>query len=330
MKLQFETIARNLQIPPQSNVVVQFWGKTKDRTDLNYFVETLSQEHQQVTGILFNQETILKACEEGAFSIDDQISDTALSEANVIVDLCAYSPTSLVQFTTAESRPNFVTFMRGHFQKITGPDKLMVQIRIPSEENAEEAGLDLESYTQYYKDMVMVDYDDLNNRCLEKIKAYQDAKTATIVSKNGHELTLTFEGRSWFKDAGEGDFPAGEIYIAPLENSANGTYCVDQVYWEGERFFDVVLTFKDGQLIDSSEPQIIDDLKMADENALTIAEFGIGMNPMIQTLTGHSLFDEKIQGSCHIAIGMNALFGGVNESAVHIDFVSLKPTVTID
>ena len=147
-------------------------------------------------------------------------------------------------------------------------------------------------------------------------------------SEGGHLLTLAYSGRKWYKDAGDGDFPAGEVYIAPLENSANGTFKVDFIHWEGEYHKDVVLTFEHGLLTETSVSQILDDLKMADGNATLIAEFGLGVNPKLNTLTGHSLFDEKILGSCHIAVGMNCLFGGTNESVAHVDFVSKNPKLT--
>ncbi len=67
---------------------------------------------------------------------------------------------------------------------------------------------------------------------------------------------------------------------------------------------------------------ILNDLKEAPGDTLSFAEFGIGLNNGTTNLSGHSAFDEKVKGTCHIAIGMNQMFGGNNESPLHIDFVA--------
>lgn len=329
MKSILEIIASNIAIPEASHVVVQFWGTQEDRNNLDCFVNVLNQKQTEVTGVLFDKDTMITDCEMGPYAIDDQISKEALENATVIIDLCAYSPTSLVQYMSPTSRPNFVSFMRNHFAAITSPNKMMLQIRIPSIENAMEAGLDLETYTAVYKEMAMVDTSVLNQACEALLKSYEGVNEVMIETDGGHTLTLSLRNRNWFKDAGDGDFPAGEIYIAPIETSANGTYKVDCIHWEGQHFNDVVLTFEKGQLVSSSEPQILEDLKMADENATVIAEFGLGVNPNVKILTGHSLFDEKMLGSCHIAVGMNHLFGGSNMSVAHVDFVAKNPKMTV-
>ena len=329
MKLFLETIAENLAVPTPSHIVVQYWGSNKGKSHLEYFIQALNQKHPEVTGILFDKDAMIRDCELGPYSITNQISDETLQKATVIVDLCTFSPTSLVQYMTATSRPNFVGFMRNHFAAITGPDKMMIQIRIPSSENAMEAGLELEAYTNIYKEMVMVDYSKMNVDCDMLIQNYSGVHDILIETDGGHALHLSIENRDWLKDAGEGDFPAGEVYIAPIETSANGTYKVDFIHWEGEHFKDVVLTFEAGRLVASSESRIVEDLKMADENATVIAELGLGVNPNIRTLTGHSLFDEKMSGSCHIAVGMNHLFGGANMSVAHVDFVAQNPKISI-
>jgi leucyl aminopeptidase (aminopeptidase T) len=63
-------------------------------------------------------------------------------------------------------------------------------------------------------------------------------------------------------------------------------------------------------------------LKAIDPSALVIAEFGIGLNPKATSYTGYALFDEKLVGTCHIALGTNQYFGGANEAPVHFDFIS--------
>lgn len=327
MKTYLEVIAENISIPKDSNVVVQFWGENNDKDALLSFTEALKQNHASVSGILFDKNEMITKCEAGPYSIFDQITEETLVRANVVIDLCTYSPTSLVALTHEKSRSNFIQFMRQHFNVISGPEKMLIQIRIPSIENATESGLPLETYSKVYENMIRVDYNEMRERCKKLIHEYEAHKKVTIKTGEAHVLTLDITNRKWFQDSGEGDFPAGEIYIAPLENSANGSYKADYLYWEGEHFKDVVLTFENGTLIDSKPLNILEELKQADANAIIIAEFGLGINPQNFELTGYSLFDEKMADSCHIAVGMNHLFGGENKSVVHVDFVSAKPQI---
>lgn len=326
MKTYLEKIAENIIIPNASTVIVQFWGNSEDQTALEAFTEKLRKLNHDVYGILFDRSEMVEACEKGPFTLDSALP---LEKSNVVIDLCKYPPTSLVASMSEKSRPHFIAFMRSHFAAITGPDKALLQIRMPSEFSAMEAGLTLEAYTETWKNMVMADYNAMTQTCDQLIDSYRTAKKVCIRT-GPHLLTLTLEGRPWHKDAGDGDFPAGEIYIAPHENSATGAYLVDVINWEGETFESVLLTFEKGRLVSSSESKIMDDLALADENAFTIAEFGIGVNSNLKEPTGYALFDEKMLGSCHIAVGMNHLFGGNNHSVAHVDFVSKNPIISFE
>jgi len=69
--------------------------------------------------------------------------------------------------------------------------------------------------------------------------------------------------RQWFQDVGNGDFPAGEVYIAPIETTVTGSYVASKVSWEGEIHEEVILSFIKGQLVGSTVPHLIEDLKKA-------------------------------------------------------------------
>lgn len=326
MKTYLEKIAENIMIPNASTIIVQFWGTSADQMALEAFTAKLRALNHVVHGHLFDSAKMVDVCEKGPYTLDAALP---LNDANVIIDLCMYPPTSLVASMSEKSRPNFITFMRSHFAAITGPDKMLLQIRMPSAFSAMEAGLSLETYTEVWQNMVMADYKEMTHVCNALIEKHASSKKVHIQT-GAHRLTLSLEGRPWHKDAGEGDFPAGEVYVAPHETSATGEYLVDVINWEGETFESVLLTFENGRLIKSSESKIMEDLALADEQAFTIAEFGLGVNPNLKAPTGYALFDEKIMGSCHIAVGMNHLFGGKNQSAAHVDFVSKNPIVSFE
>ncbi len=152
-------------------------------------------------------------------------------------------------------------------------------------------------------------------------------KLKTIHVKSGDtDLRLNVEGRKWINCDGKENFPDGEVFTSPLENSANGTitYSYPAVYM-GKEVENVRLTFKDGVVVKSEAGKNYEFLKemlAVDEGASKIGEFAIGTNYHVQTYSKNTLFDEKIGGTCHLAVG-NAIYeaGGTNQSAIHWDMV---------
>ncbi|MEH7248095.1 aminopeptidase [Neobacillus niacini] len=165
-----------------------------------------------------------------------------------------------------------------------------------------------------------------------------DAGERVTIEKENTTLTFSIEGRNGipstgvFREKGEsGNLPSGESYIAPIEDSADGTILVDgSIAGIGVLTEPITLTVRNGRLVDASGKegkQLLDML--GDGNGRIIAEFGIGTNREAR-LTGNVLEDEKVFGTVHIAFGSNKPFGGTNEAGVHIDCVIKEPTVTID
>jgi leucyl aminopeptidase (aminopeptidase T) len=160
-----------------------------------------------------------------------------------------------------------------------------------------------------------------------------------VTIKKGHtKLSFSIKGRKGipstgiFREKGEsGNLPSGESYIAPIEDSANGTILVDgSIAGIGVVSEPVMLTVENGRLIDATGKEGRQLLQLlGDGNGRIIAEFGIGTNKKAR-LTGNVLEDEKVYGTVHIAFGSNKPFGGTNEAGVHIDCVIKDPIFTID
>jgi len=184
--------------------------------------------------------------------------------------------------------------------------------------------------------------------------ALGNAFTCKIISwdKSGHEYALTFNIDGWenepFMSSGKifddswGNVPPGESFCCPELNSVNGQICIngsvpDYLLTPDE---EVVLRFKNGKLTKWTPfgQNIIkyftnlekDAIKRKDKNWNSFAEFGIGLNPAIKKLVGKSLFDEKMAGTIHIAIGDNTSFGHGINSFYHDDLVCIKPSVQLD
>lgn len=175
----------------------------------------------------------------------------------------------------------------------------------------------------------------------EKLKKIlDDAKEVRVVTEAGTDITFSAKGRKAIGSNGitheHGGFcnlPEGEVFVAPVEGTANGKYVVDGSILGQKVDKPVVVTVKDGMAIDVSGGEVASQLKMIlgehGMKAKNIAEFGIGTNDKA-ILSGNVLEDEKVMGTCHIALGNNATIGGKVNASVHIDGIILRPSVYVN
>lgn len=140
------------------------------------------------------------------------------------------------------------------------------------------------------------------------------------------DLRLEVTGRRWENCDGHENFPDGEIFTGPIEESVNG-----QIRFSypaclfGREVEDVQLTFKDGKVAKAKaakNEQFLLKMLETDEGARYLGEFAFGTNPGIQRFTKNTLFDEKIGGTIHLALGKGyPETGSKNSSAIHWDMV---------
>ncbi|HLZ81786.1 MAG TPA: aminopeptidase, partial [Ktedonobacteraceae bacterium] len=142
----------------------------------------------------------------------------------------------------------------------------------------------------------------------------------------GTDITYRVGGRKWINCAGTENFPDGEVFSGPIENSVNGTihFSYPAIY-DGNEVEDVRLTFRDGKVIESSASKGLEFLNAmldTDAGARYLGEVAFGLNYNIKQFSKDTLFDEKIGGTMHMALGASLPeSGGVNESGLHWDMV---------
>jgi aminopeptidase len=151
------------------------------------------------------------------------------------------------------------------------------------------------------------------------------AKEVRIESEDT-DLSLSVKGRDWVNSDGRRNMPSGEVFTGPHESSATGRIRFDVpsspagVHVEG-----VVLELRDGEVVSARADQGDEYLQRAlatDEGARRLGELGIGTNFGIDRPVGTILFDEKIGGTVHLALGRSyPETGGKNESALHWDLI---------
>lgn len=160
----------------------------------------------------------------------------------------------------------------------------------------------------------------------DRLIEWLDGKSDVHVIGPGVDLRLSVAGRTWVNACGLKNFPDGEIFTSPVEDSATGTiaYNLPSMYL-GREVAGVRFTFKDGRVVaataDKNEDYLISQLDL-DDGARTLGEFAIGTNDGINTFTGEILFDEKMGRTIHTAVGLGIeQAGGTNKSQVHWDMV---------
>ncbi len=188
-----------------------------------------------------------------------------------------------------------------------------------------------------------IDYESIKRR-VNKIDDLFDAATKVkITTKLGTSLEFSVSGREgrgrnggiYTSKGAWGNLPCGEAFIAPVEGSANGVYWVDASQaGVGKVSEPIKVTFEKGLAVKfegGNEARTLKKMleEVADPNAFNMAEFGIGCNDKAKII-GITLEDEKVLGTCHVALGRNVFFGGTVDVGVHVDGVIKSPTVYFD
>jgi hypothetical protein len=200
-----------------------------------------------------------------------------------------------------------------------------------------------------------VDYDRLQADCHRLEVALARGRILELVSYGpaGEEHRLTADIGGWERlpvasdgviaDGAWGNVPSGETYIAPVEDTAEGSVVIDGsvpglALGPGEQ---VILGFVEGRLSamdpeDGPAARWLRDTQVrqaeasGDPHWSELAEVGIGMNRAVEQLTGNMLFDEKAAGTAHVALGSNIYMGGTIDASIHCDMVLRAPTILVD
>jgi len=202
----------------------------------------------------------------------------------------------------------------------------------PAQADAQEAEMSLADYEDFVYKAGHVDKDDpvaewerVEREQAAVAKRLSTMKTIRIVAPDT-DLTVGVGGRTWISAAGEHNFPDGEVFTGPVETSTNGTvrFTFPAIYG-GREVTGIRLTFKDGRVTEAGADkgeEFLRSMLDIDPGARVLGEFAFGLNYDIQQWTRNILFDEKIGGTLHMALG--AAYpdtGGRNVSGLHWDMI---------
>ncbi len=185
-----------------------------------------------------------------------------------------------------------------------------------------------------------INYLEIQEQCSYLEKILTQGQSVGLTTEQGTDITFSIKGRTGQIDGGIytepgafGNLPAGEVYIAPVEGTAEGKIVIDgSMAAVGMLDKPLVIQVKRGLALDAKGPSadIINNIFYKyGEKSRNVAELGIGVHPKAK-LSGFILEDEKIKGTVHLALGDNSNFGGEVQVASHLDGVILKPTLKVD
>ncbi|MBW8000733.1 MAG: aminopeptidase [Planctomycetes bacterium] len=224
--------------------------------------------------------------------------------------------------------------MKTFFQRsVSVDDKLKWSLCVfPTEAAAAECGMSLAEYEEFVYSACFLNDDDPIARWCE-LRDKQQRIVDMLSSKNeirylGKDIDISFsaKGRKWINSAGENNMPSGEVFTSPVEDSVNGKvrFSFPGIYM-GQEVEDISLEVKNGEVVSwdaKSGKELLDSI-FEIPGARNFGEAAIGTNKGINKFTKNMLFDEKMGGTIHMAIGAAIPeAGGLNESAIHWDMLA--------
>ena len=222
--------------------------------------------------------------------------------------------------------------MGSYFQRAAEGSLRWVSTMFPTEAHAQEADMSLTEFEDFVYGACFADKADpvaewnAVSKEQQRLVDWLDGKEQLTVKGPNVSLTMSLKERRFVNSDGRNNMPSGEIFTGPVEESVNGwvkfTY---PAIFSGREVMGVELVFEDGKVIkataEKNEP-FLHQMLETDPGAKYLGEFAIGTNRSIQRFTKSILYDEKIAGTIHMALGRGyPQTGSKNVSAIHWDMI---------
>jgi len=218
---------------------------------------------------------------------------------------------------------------------------------VPTPQQAAALGCPWPVMHKLFWEAMQVDYGPIGEQATRLAKKLGQAQTLHLSDSLGRtDLYLEVGGRPIERDdgvIGPEDIAAGQLYLnmpsgevcfAPIEDSARGRAYIEVAFWQGQPIRGLELEFEAGQVKAIRADEGLELFRQVVEtgggDASWLGEFGLGLNPAVNRVTGFLLLDEKMIGTAHLALGENRALGGVNNSALHWDLVVQHASVSVD
>ncbi len=203
---------------------------------------------------------------------------------------------------------------------------------VPTNALAQEAKMSLDEYSEFLFKSCYLDLDDpvaklkeLDEKQTKWADYLNNVKQLRIIGEKT-DITFNVEGRKWISCSGLNNYPDGEVFTSPVEDGINGEIYFDYPQnYRGNSAHGVHLWIENGLVVKAEAEkgeEFLNAMINMDEGSHGIGEIAIGTNDEIQEITGNILFDEKIGGAIHMAVGASyPETGGKNVSGLHWDLI---------
>jgi aminopeptidase len=226
----------------------------------------------------------------------------------------------------AERLARLQSGLRPHLERMFTHELKWVGCQYPTPSLAQEAGLSLQEFEDFLYGACLLDWDAERERMSRYAQHFDDAEEVRLVGA-GTDIRIGVAGRPALVDAGGANMPGGEFFLSPVEDSAEGEIVFGEfpAVYNGREVAGIALRFEAGRVVEAAataNEEFLLEMLDLDEGSRRLGELGIGCNPGIRRHMKNVLFDEKIYGTVHLAVGFSYEFaGGANVSSVHWDMV---------
>jgi len=219
------------------------------------------------------------------------------------------------------------------FERVAKGELKWSGTQYPCHANAQDAEMSLSEYEDFVFTAGLLDRDDpaaawreISQRQQLVVDWLADKSQVHITTPQGTDVRFAVEARKWLNCDGHENFPDGEVFTGPVEDCTEGVVVYSfPACHGGHEVHDIVLTFKGGRVVDAKatkNQQFLHNMLDQDEGARVVGELAMGMNYSITRYTKNTLFDEKIGGTFHVAVGSGyPETGSRNKSGLHWDMV---------
>jgi aminopeptidase len=306
-------------------------------------MQALTEEALKAGGMVSNyvhmsreEETLLNAGSVEQLEMGNPMLKLMYETANVIIRIEAEEDSSALskypmdkQQARARARGEWLAIQ---MRREAAGELRRCTTQFPTENYAKDAGMALTDYENFVYGACMLHLEDPVAYWKDfaakqqRLCDYLKGKKRIAVQGKNIDLTMSIDGRIFENADGTSNFPDGEIFTGPVEDSVEGwvRFTYPAIY-NGNTVRGAYLRFEKGKVVEAKADEneaFLRAMLDTDEGARRLGEFAIGTNTFIDRFTGSILFDEKINGTVHMAVGQSyATTGGVNKSSIHWDLI---------
>ena len=212
--------------------------------------------------------------------------------------------------------------------KVRVPHTRWVVLRWPNAAMAQSARMPQAAFEEFFYNVCTLDYAKMS-RAMNPLKKLMDATDRVEIKAPGTDLRFSIQGLPAIKCDGKMNIPDGEMFTSPVRESVEGTVLYNAgSLLDGMVFGDIRLTFRKGKVVKAesgADTKKVNEILDRDPGARYVGEFALGFNPYVTRTMLDILFDEKIAGSFHVAVGQSFKeCDNGNKSSVHWDMIQIQ------